>query len=87
MHSLMFEKRAPEDVSDEQSTKLVAWFEQRRSEIGGEPKKTIAEAAKQHFKSDYRERSFNEAYKRVYQRSRGRPARSKNKQFDVDLFI
>jgi hypothetical protein len=53
---------------------LVEWLAQRRAKAGVEPKKVLAEAAKAKFASAFRVRIFNDAYRQVYGRSRGRPA-------------
>jgi hypothetical protein len=56
--------------------RIAAWLTQHRSENGKAPKKILAADARAEFGSGYTERAFNEAYKAVYQRRRGRPSGS-----------
>lgn len=67
------ETRSEADADDLLAS-LVEWLAQRRANAGVEPKKVLAEAAKAEFASAFRVRIFNEAYRQVYGRSRGRPA-------------
>ena len=53
--------------------RIVACLTQHRPENGKAPKKMLAAVARAEFGGDYTERAFNEAYKAVYQRRRGRP--------------
>jgi hypothetical protein len=52
--------------------RIVAWLTQQ-PENGKAPKKMLAADARAEFGGGYTERAFNEAYKAVYQRRRGRP--------------
>jgi hypothetical protein len=67
--------------------RIVAWLTQHRPENGKAPKKMLAANARAEFGSGYTERAFNEAYREVYQRRRGRPRAPENKQMNADLFI
>jgi hypothetical protein len=53
--------------------RIVAWLTQHRPENSKAAKKMLAADARAEFGSGYTERAFNEAYKAVYQRRRGRP--------------
>jgi hypothetical protein len=53
--------------------RIVAWLTQHRPENGKAAKKMLAADARAEFGGDYTERAFNEAYREVYQRRRGRP--------------
>ncbi len=53
--------------------RIVAWLTQHRPENSKAAKKMLAADARAEFGSGYTERAFNEAYKEVYQRRRGRP--------------
>ena len=53
--------------------RIAAWLTQHQLEYGKAPKKKLAADARAEFGSGYTERAFNEAYKAVYQRRRGRP--------------
>jgi hypothetical protein len=53
--------------------RIVAWLTQHRPENSKAAKKVLAPNARAEFGSGYTERAFNEAYKAVYQRRRGRP--------------
>jgi hypothetical protein len=53
--------------------RIAAWLTQHQPEYGKAPKKKLAADARAEFGSGYSERAFNEAYKAVYQRRRGRP--------------
>jgi hypothetical protein len=52
---------------------FVAWLTQHRPENSKAAKKMLAADARAEFGGDYTERAFNEAYREVYQRRRGRP--------------
>jgi hypothetical protein len=67
--------------------RIVAWLTQHQPENGKAPKKMLAANARAEFGSGYTERAFNEAYREVYQRRRGRPRAPENKQMNADLFI
>jgi hypothetical protein len=56
--------------------RIVAWLTQHRSENSKAAKKMLAANARAEFGGGYTERAFNEAYKAVYQRRRGRPSGS-----------
>jgi hypothetical protein len=56
--------------------RIVAWLTQHRPENGKAAKKMLAADARAEFGGGYTERAFNEAYKAVYQRRRGRPGGS-----------
>ena len=53
--------------------RIVAWLTQPRPENSKAPKKMLAADARAEFGGGYTERAFNDAYKAVYQRRRGRP--------------
>ena len=53
--------------------RIVAWLTQHQPENGKAPKTMLAADARAEFGGGYTERAFNEAYKQVYQRQRGRP--------------
>jgi hypothetical protein len=53
--------------------RIVAWLTQDRPENSKAPKKMLAADARAEFGGGYTERAFNEAYREVYQRRRGRP--------------
>jgi hypothetical protein len=53
--------------------RIVAWLTQHRPENGKAPKKMLAADARAEFGGGYTEKAFNEAYREVYQRRRGRP--------------
>jgi hypothetical protein len=53
--------------------RIVAWLTQHRPENSKAAKKVLAPNARAEFGSGYTERAFNEAYREVYQRRRGRP--------------
>jgi hypothetical protein len=55
---------------------LEAWIHERRDQNGAEPKKILSHAAHEKFGSEFRVRAFDEAYRRVYRRSHGRPRKS-----------
>jgi len=73
---VMIEEARPRSDANELVATLVAWLQQRQLESGVEPRKVLEGAAKKEFVSSFRAREFSEAYKRVYERSRGRPRRS-----------
>jgi len=57
-------------------SRIVTWLDRCRLEKGEALKKTLAAEARVEFGSGCTESLFNEAYKQVYQRRRGRPRAS-----------
>ncbi|PZR86663.1 MAG: hypothetical protein DLM68_09445, partial [Hyphomicrobiales bacterium] len=73
---VVIEETRSESGAGELLASLVAWLRRRQSKASDEPKKLLQEAAKKEFATAFRVRIFNDAYKEVYGRSRGRPAHS-----------
>ena len=70
---IQIEETRPGSHADEPVATLVAWLRRRQSDNGVESKKKLEAAAQKEFADAFRVRAFNDAYKQVYERPRGRP--------------
>ena len=67
------QRRVPGPIDLLTGQLIAGWLTQHRPENGKAAKKMLAANARAEFSGDYTERAFNEAYREVYRRRRGRP--------------
>ena len=76
----VFEANDLRQTEPKTEKQIAAWLGKRREQRGSEAKKILAEAARRAFGNEFSTRAFDAAYRRVYQRKRGRPRRPLDKK-------